>query len=69
MREISLEGRPFIELCDVLKKTNLCESGGAAKHIIADGEVSVDGRMELRKRAKILAGQVIEYKGEKVKIV
>jgi ribosome-associated protein len=69
LKEISLEGRAFIELCDALKVTNLCESGGAAKHIIAEGNVKVNGQVELRKRAKITQGQVIEFNGEKVKVI
>ncbi len=69
MKEINLEGRAFIELCDLLKVTNLCESGGAAKHIIAEGNVKVDGHVELRKRAKITQGQVIEFNGEKVRVL
>lgn len=69
MKEFSLEGRPHVDLCDLLKLTKLCESGGEAKHIIAEGKVQVDGSIELRKRAKILKGQVVEYKGVKVKVV
>ncbi len=69
MKEVNLEGRPHIDLCDLLKVTDLCESGAAAKHIIATGVVKVDGNVELRKRCKIRSGQVIEYKGEKVKVL
>ncbi len=69
MKELSLEGRPFIELCDALKLTNLCESGGAAKHVIAEGNVKVDGKVELRKRAKILTGQIIEFNNTKIKVL
>lgn len=69
MKEFSLEGRPHVELCDLLKITRLCESGGAAKNIIATGVVKVDGQVELRKRAKILKGQVVEYNNTQIKIV
>ncbi len=69
MIEFSLEGQPHIELCDLLKITNLCESGGAAKHIIAEGVVKVNGQVELRKRAKILKDQIVDYKNEQIKIV
>jgi ribosome-associated protein len=68
MLEISLAGHPHIRLCDLLNVTDLCESGGAAKHIIAEGSVKVDGAVELRKRAKIIEGQVVEYNGQKVKV-
>jgi len=35
------------------------DSGGAGKHVVASGDVSVDGKQELRKTAKIRAGQVV----------
>jgi ribosome-associated protein len=49
----------YVELNQLLKLTGLCDSGGAGKAIVAAGEVSVDGRQELRKTAKIRAGQVV----------
>lgn len=64
-----LEGREFVALCDLLKLTRLVESGGVAKHLIADGQVEVDGQVELRKRCKIRPGQVVKYKGTSVKVV
>lgn len=69
MIELKLEEKPHIDLCDLLKVAGLCDTGGAGKHIVASGEVKVDGTVELRKRAKIRAGQVVEYKGQKVKVL
>ena len=63
MEEFSLEGREFIELHNLLKVTGLCESGGMAKAVIAEGRVKVDGNVELRKRCKIRQGQVVEFEG------
>ncbi|MBC3910045.1 RNA-binding S4 domain-containing protein [Undibacterium umbellatum] len=54
----SLEGE-YVELNQLLKLVGLCESGGAGKMIVASGDVSVDGEQELRKTAKIRAGQVV----------
>lgn len=68
-QNFELKDKLFIALCDLLKVTNLCENGGAAKHVIAEGLVKVDGEVELRKRAKILKGQVVEYQTEKIIIV
>jgi ribosome-associated protein len=69
-REIPLtEGHDHIDLCDLMKIADMSESGGAAKHIIATGAVKVDGVVETRKRCKIRSGQVVEYKGETVKVV
>ncbi|MFZ6693329.1 RNA-binding S4 domain-containing protein [Undibacterium sp. SXout20W] len=57
--EFSLQGE-FVELNQLLKLVGLCESGGAGKMIVASGDVSVDGLQELRKTAKIRAGQVVQ---------
>jgi ribosome-associated protein len=58
-----------VDLCDLLKLTDLTESGAEAKHIISEGKVKVDGKVELRKRAKILPGQKVEYKGIIVEVI
>ncbi len=56
--EFHLNGE-YIELNQLLKMAGLCDSGGAGKALVAQGIVSVDGRMELRKTAKIRAGSVV----------
>ena len=55
--------RPHIELCQLLKLAGIAESGGSGKRIVAAGEVSVDGRPESRKTAKIRAGQSVQCRG------
>jgi ribosome-associated protein len=49
----------FVELNQLLKLAGVVDSGGAGKHLVAEGVVSVDGQQELRKTAKIRAGQVV----------
>ncbi|WP_024890570.1 RNA-binding S4 domain-containing protein [Luteimonas huabeiensis] len=49
--------RDFVELNQLLKLVGLVDSGGAGKALVAAGEVRVDGAVELRKTAKIRAGQ------------
>jgi ribosome-associated protein len=49
----------FVELNQLLKLVGLCDSGGAGKAIVASGDVMVDGTQELRKTAKIRAGQKV----------
>jgi ribosome-associated protein len=49
----------FIELNQLLKLAGLCDSGGAGKNMVASGVVTVDGKQELRKTAKIRAGQTV----------
>ncbi|MFZ6772691.1 RNA-binding S4 domain-containing protein [Undibacterium sp. SXout7W] len=64
----SLEGE-FVELNQLLKLVGLCESGGAGKAIVASGDVSVDGQQELRKTAKIRAGQVVSIGDIRIQVV
>ncbi|CAJ0785820.1 MAG: RNA-binding S4 domain-containing protein [Ralstonia sp.] len=49
----------YIELHKLLKLTGVVDSGGAGKAVVAEGAVTVDGQPELRKTAKIRAGQVV----------
>ena len=49
----------YVELNQLLKLVGLCDSGGAGKMLVAGGGVTVDGKQELRKTAKIRAGQVV----------
>ncbi|WP_043634062.1 RNA-binding S4 domain-containing protein [Nonomuraea candida] len=53
----------YIPLCDLLKYCGITETGGMAKHLVAEGLVAVDGEVELRKRAKIRSGQVVSGEG------
>lgn len=50
----------YIELFKLIKVLDLVDSGAEAKMIIADGHVRRNGEIELRKRAKIIRGDVIE---------
>jgi ribosome-associated protein len=59
----------FIPLCDLLKATNLCQSGGEAKHRIANGEAKVNGIVDTRKRRKVMRGEVVEFAGKIVKVI
>ncbi len=56
--EFQLRGE-FVELNQLLKLAGVCDSGGAGKALVAEGAVSVDGQVELRKTAKIRVGQVV----------
>ena len=49
----------FVEVNQLLKLVGLVDSGGAGKHLVASGEVAVDGKKELRKTAKIRSGQTV----------
>ncbi|WP_374197113.1 RNA-binding S4 domain-containing protein [Nonomuraea sp. NEAU-A123] len=58
----------YIPLCDLLKYCGVTETGGMAKHLIAEGFVSVDGEVELRKTCKIRAGQVVTGDGFSIQV-
>jgi ribosome-associated protein len=49
----------FVEVNQLLKLVGLVDSGGAGKNMVASGVVSVDGKQELRKTAKIRSGQTV----------
>lgn len=68
MLELTLRGE-FIELDKLLKAMGLAESGGRARLAVAAGEVTVDGQVELRKTAKIRAGQVVAFDGQQVRVL
>lgn len=68
MLELQLRGE-YIELDKLLKAMGLADSGGQARALIAAGEVRVDGQVELRKTAKMRAGQVVEFGGQQVRVV
>jgi ribosome-associated protein len=59
----------YITLDALLKSTGIASSGGAAKAMIADGKVQVDGRDELRKTCKLRAGQVVKVGDARVRVV
>jgi ribosome-associated protein len=68
MEEFRLGENEFIGLSRLLKVTGLCDSGGMAKAVIAEGRVKVDGKVELRKRCKIRRGQVVAFEGQEITV-
>ncbi len=66
--EFKLEGE-FIALCDLLKIVGIADSGGRGKTLVAEGQVMVDGKIELRKTAKMRKNQQVECLGQKVLLV
>ena len=66
--EFELKGE-FIALCDLLKLMGIAQSGGQGKIMVADGIVKVDGKIELRKTAKIRKGQIVECFNTKIIVI
>lgn len=61
--------REHVALNDLLKLVGLCDSGGAAKHLIASGAVRVDGAVELRKTRKLRGGETVEAEGVRIDVL
>ncbi len=68
MKEFDLNGHEFVELNNLLKLTGMCSSGGSAKMLIADGQVRVNGEVELRKRYKVRSGEIVEFAAQQVTV-
>ncbi len=69
MKIIDFELRDaFIPLDDLLKATGVAPSGGAAKSIIADGKVRLDGEVEWQKAKKVYAGQLVETAAVRIRM-
>lgn len=62
------EDEEFIELIKLLKATNVAESGAMAQILVAEEEVKRNGEVELRKRAKIRRGEVIEVLSQEIEV-
>ncbi len=62
-------GHDFVELNQLLKLVGIADSGGQGKAIVASGAVAVDGAVELRKTAKIRAGQVVRVGAVEIRVV
>ena len=58
----------FIKLGQALKAAGLVESGVDAKLVILDGQVKVNGAVELQRGKKLHAGDVVEYDGVTIRI-
>ena len=68
MRDVILKTQP-VELHKILKFEGLVSSGGVAKLAIESGDVMVNGEVETRKRKKIVAGDIIEFNGEIIRLL
>ena len=65
--EFQLQG-DHVELNQLLKLVGVCDSGGAGKALVAEGVVSVDGKVELRKTCKIRAGSVVTLGDVRIRV-
>ena len=63
------EGDDFIPLIALLKAVGIVESGSIAQEVVTAGLVRRNGEIELRKRAKIISGDKIEFEGYQIKVL
>ncbi len=67
MLNFTLNGE-FIPLIQLLKATNLVQTGGEAQLAVTDGQVKYNGKIDYRKRLKVRRGDIIEYKGKIISV-
>jgi ribosome-associated protein len=63
-----LQGKEYIELNKLLKLLNLVGTGGEANICIENGEVTVNGEVELRKRNKLRPGYEVIFRERRILI-
>lgn len=59
----------YIELNKLLKIHGIGDSGAQAKHLITEGQVTVNGVVELRIRNKLKVGDIVKYEDTIISVV
>lgn len=59
----------YIKLDQLLKYSNIVESGSSAKELILQGLVLVDDEVETRRGRKIYKGMKVKLQGEIIEII
>jgi len=68
MIEFKLEGE-YIPMIQLLKATGLVQSGGEAQTVVEDGLIKYNGQTDYRKRLKVRVGDVVDFMGQKIKVI
>ena len=68
MLKFTLSGE-FIPLIQLLKATNLVQTGGEAQMVVTEGEVKYNGEVDYRKRLKVKRGDIVEFNGVKIQVI
>lgn len=58
----------YIRLDNLMKFSGLCATGGQAKYLIQNGEVTLNGEVCTMRGKKIRAGDQIAYQGQIVEV-
>lgn len=64
--DVRVEGA--IRLGQLLKLAGLVDTGGEAKHALAEGAVTVNGEVEQRRGRQLEAGDVVACRGAEVRL-
>ena len=67
METFKIKGE-YIQLNQLMKVLGWCDSGGMANALIDEGQVKVNGVVELRRRNKIAPGFKVEFDNKIVTI-
>jgi ribosome-associated protein len=67
-RDVEIRG-DTIRLGQALKLSGVADSGGAARALVEDGAVRVNGAVELRRGRQLHPGDVVAVEGENLRIV
>lgn len=67
MEKIKIE-EEYIRLDNLMKYSGLCNSGGKAKYLIQNGEVTLNGEICLQRGKKIRPGDRVTYDGKTVEV-
>ncbi|MBC7400522.1 MAG: RNA-binding S4 domain-containing protein [Mucilaginibacter sp.] len=59
----------YIPMIQLLKATHLVSTGGEAQIVVDEGEVIYNGEVDYRKRLKVKKGDVVEFRGNKIKVI
>lgn len=58
----------YIKLGQALKAAGLVSSGIEAKIVIQEGQVTLNGEVEVQRGKKLYENDIVEFQGEQIKI-
>jgi ribosome-associated protein len=67
MRDVAIDG-DMIRLGQFLKLADLIDTGGEAKILIASGDVSVNGEVDVRRGRQLHPGDVVSVQGQTARV-
>ena len=68
MIKFKLEG-DHIPMIQLLKATNLVQTGGEAQIVVSEGLVKYNGAVDYRKRLKVRKGDTVEFEKNTITVI